>query len=486
MESLSGRVIRSGLWVMALSVTARLLGTLHLLVLARLLTPYDFGLVGISLVMISLFESVSMTGTNLALIQRQERARDFFDTAWTLGLIRGVVMAGLMLALAPAAGTFFDSPDAVAIIRAMALVPLIRVLTNIGVVEFRTELTFAPHYRLFLSGAVADLCVAVPLALWHAGAWALVAGWLASTAVRVVVSYGIHPYRPTLRLDRAEVKELAGYGRWILGSAAIRWLIANGVHATVGRLLGVQALGLYQMAWRVAYLPSTEITEAISGVTVTAYAKLQDSMARVRLAYLRVLITVALAATPIAVGVGVYGADLVRVVLGPRWGGIVAIVQVLVVAGLFRSIGATTGPIFQGLDRPWLQTFVAVVELGILAALLVPLTLWMGPAGTALAATIGGVVGTTVALWRVSRLLGIRVGELAPILGWPLLACLAFTLPRVWLLGPLDTLIGLAGSLALSAILYLATLALLDRLALYDLSPVVPPAMGRWFPRRIR
>jgi O-antigen/teichoic acid export membrane protein len=89
MENLSERVSRSGLWMVALNVTGRLLGMVRLLILARLLTPYDFGLVGIALVVISLFESFSATGTHLALIQRKEPARDLFDTAWTRGSIRG-------------------------------------------------------------------------------------------------------------------------------------------------------------------------------------------------------------------------------------------------------------------------------------------------------------------------------------------------------------------------------------------------------------
>ena len=480
MENLSERVIRSGLWMVALNVTGRLLGMVRLLILARLLTPYDFGLVGIALVMISLFESFSATGTGLALIQRKERARDLFDTAWTLGLIRGTAMAGLLVVLAPVVGSFFGSPEAVAVIRVMALAPLIGGLTNIGVVEFRKELTFGPYYLLHTSGVVADLCVSVPLALWLGNAWALVGGWLALTAVRVALSYLLHPYRPTLRLDRGQAGELLGYGRWIFGSSAIGWLLTGGVHAAVGRLLGVQALGLYQMAWRLASLPTTEVTSVISGVTMAAYAKLQDSLERIRLAYLRVLKAVPLAATPIAVGIGLYGEDLVRVFLGGRWAAIVPIVQVLALFGLVRSIGATAEPLFQGLGRPRSQTFVGFVELGLLVGLLGPLTLWLGPVGTAVAATVGAVCGAVASLWIVSRLLRIRAGELVPILGWPLLACLPLAAIRIRFLGSLDTLIGLAGAILISGILYLTALVLLDRLNLYKVRSVMPSGIRQF------
>src|SRR5439155_20861782 len=99
-------------------------------------------------------------------------------------------------------GRFVDSPGAVAVVRVMALAPLIRSFTTLAVVEFRQELTLGPQYVLQTSGVVADLCVAVPLALWLGNVWAIVGGWLALTTVQVVMSYVLHPYRPKVRWDR--------------------------------------------------------------------------------------------------------------------------------------------------------------------------------------------------------------------------------------------------------------------------------------------
>jgi O-antigen/teichoic acid export membrane protein len=485
MENLSDRVIRSGLWMVAMNLTGRVLGMVRLLVLARLLTPHDFGLVGVALVMISLLQSFSATGLHWALIQRKEGAEGLFDTAWTLGLIRGGVLAGVLVGFAPAVGTFFSSPEAVAIVQVMALTPLIDALQNIGVVELRKELTYGPYYVLHMSGVAADLCVAVPLALWLGNAWALVGGWLALTVVQVVMSYVLHPYRPTLRLNRGEVGELLTYGRWVLGSTALGWLITDGVHAVVGRLLGVQALGLYQMAWRVASLPTTDVTQVVAGVTVAAYAKLQDFPERVRLAYLRVVTVVALFAVPIAVGIGLYGKDLVRFLLGDRWLAVVPIVQILALFGLVRSISNTAGPLFLGMGRPRLQTLGAIVELTLLAGLVGPLSLRLGPAGTAVAVTAGSVAGAAVSLWVVDRLLRVSAAQLASSLGWPLLACLPFVALRVWVLGPIETPVGLIGAIFVSGILYLLGLVLLDRLKLYALDAVLPSGIRHYLPKGV-
>jgi lipopolysaccharide exporter len=468
----------------ALRATSRLLGTIRLLVLARVLGPHEFGVVGIAAVVISVFEAFATKGTQLALIHRRERARELFDTAWTLGLIRGGAAAGLMVVFAPAMGRFFDSPEAVAVVRVMALMPLIRSFTNLGVVEFTQELTLGPQYVLQTSGVVADLCVAVPMALWLGNVWALVAGWLALTAVQVVMSYVLHPYRPKVRWDRRQAGELFGYSRWIFGSTAIGWFVTDGVHAAVGKLVGAQALGLYQMAWRLAS-PTLQVSQVVSRVTVPAYAKLRDSPLRTRRAYLRILAAVALGAVPISVGIGLYGEDLVRVLLGERWRAIVPIVPILAGLGLVRSIGATAAPLFQAMGQPRSETFVAMVELGVAGALIGPLTLRMGPVGAAVAATTACVVGAAVALWRVSRVLELRAVELLTPLGWPFLACVPCGALRVWLGGPVTGVVALAGTLLVFGTLYLSGLLLLDWLKLYALDPVVPSPVREWLPRHL-
>jgi O-antigen/teichoic acid export membrane protein len=480
MEGLAGRVIRSGLWMVGLNVTGRLASLLRLFVLARLLTPQDFGLVGIALVVITLFDAFSATGISLALIQRQERARELYDTAWTLNALRGVLVTAVLVASAPAVGAFFDAPDGVAIVRALAVVPLLTGLANIAVVEFRKELAFDQHYVLSVSGVLADLCVAVPLAFVLANAWALVGGLIANGAVRLAMSYGLHPYRPRVRLDRRQARQLLGFGGWVFGSAAAWWLLTSGVQAVVGRLLGVQTMAFYQVAWRVALLPATEVSGVVSGVTVAAYAKLQESADRVRGAYLRVVTVVAGAAVPVTVAILVYGGDLVRVLLGPRWAPAGPIVRVLALFGAARAVGATSGPLFQGTGRPWLHTLAVVVELVVVAVLLWPLTLRFGAPGAAAAATIASLAGATAALWGVVRLLPCRPVALAPVFGWPAAACLPGVIARVGLGNASPSTVGLAAGLALFAALYLASLALLQRLGLYRLDPSMLRRLRRW------
>lgn len=474
---LTEKVVRAGEWMMATSATAWVLGFVRLMVLARLLTPHDFGLVGIALVIISLLESLSATGTYLFLIYRKEPSRDAFDSAWTLGLIRGVIIAVLVGGFAPSVATFFRSPEAVGIIRAMALVPLLRALTNIGMVEFRKELALGPYYLYHTLGILADLCVALPLAFWLQSAWALVAGWLAATSVRVVLSYTLHAYRPSLRLDSAQLREVGGYGRWVFGSTAIRWFLTFGVETVVGRLLGIGPLGLYHMAWRLTNLPATEVAQVVSYVTLPAYVKLQETPSRVQRGYLRVLKVVTLVAIPTAAVIVAHGEDFTRLLMGSRWLPMAPLVQVLAICGLLRAVEATVQPLFQGMGRPKLETVVAFLQLALLTVVLIPLTRRLGAIGAALTMTLVNSVVTGVALLVVRRVLAVRIVDLVRIIGVPLLGTAPSVALRLWFLGPMETLVGLGGFILVSGLMYLAWLFLVNRLGLYSLRDIVP---SRW------
>lgn len=480
MRELTGRVIRGGLWLVAVRTTGQLGGLARVVVLARILAPREFGLFGVAIVVLSLFETLATTGIQAALLQRQERVRAAFDTAWTLGCLRGVLLAALMAMSAPTVAVFFDSPEATTLVWAMALIPLVTGLGNVAVVEFNRTLAFAPHYVLNAAGVVADLAVAIPFALWLGNAWALVAGTVAMAVTRHGLSYAVHPYRPRLRIDRQELGALLGYGWWVFGSTLAGWGLQHGASAVVGRLAGVQALAFYQVGWRLATAVTTEVTNAMSGVTTAAYARLQGDRTRVGQAYFRVLSLVTLVTVPVAIGVVVHGPGLAPVILGPGWGAVVPIVQVLALSGLARALGATAAPVFLGTGHPRLETAAVLVELGVLAATVWPLTAGFGPVGAALSAMLASAAGAVAALGAVLRLLGLPGRRLGPILGWPALACVPVVATQLGLVGAQATPVGLVAAAALSAAMYIGGLAVLQRLGLYSVDAALVEPVRQW------
>ena len=393
-ESLSKKVVRGGIWVFGLQIINRGLGFIRTIVLARLLAPEDFGLFGIAMLAISMLETFSQTGFQFALIQKKENVESYLDTAWTVSAIRGVLLFLILIFSAPLVASFFNSPRATLLIKIIAVSTLLSGFRNIGVLFFQKEFEFNKKFIYELSATVVDLTIAITLVFMLRNVWALVWGGVAANFVRLFMSYILHSYRPRPRLDKGEFKELFGFGKWILGSSALVFLVTQGDDIFVGKMLGVTALGFYQMAYLISNLPATEIAHVVSQVTFPAYSKLQYNLQRLRAAYLDTLQLTAFVSMPIAGGIFVLAHDFTRIFLGEKWMLMVPAIQVLVLAGLVRSIAATTGPIFYGVGRPRIDTMWEIIRLIVLIALIYPFSMRWGILGTSIAVLFSMLVFT--------------------------------------------------------------------------------------------
>lgn len=414
--SLSQRAVSGGIWVFIARISDKGLGLIRLIILARVLAPDDFGLMGIALLAMSTLATFSQTGFNAALVQTKKNIEEYLDTAWTVQIIRGMVLSGLLLATAPLVATFFDTPKATAIVRVIAITVLLQGFTNIGVVYFRKELEFNKQFIYQSSGTVADLSVAIPAALILRSVWALVFGLLAGAIVRLIMSYAIHPYRPKIQFEPGKARELFGFGKWVFGSAIVLFLLIQGDDILVGKILGVAALGFYQMAYRLSNLPATEITNVISQVTFPVYSKLQDNLPKLREAYFKTLQLTTFVAIPLATGILVLAPEFTKIFLGDKWIPIIIPLQILCIFGAIRSIGATMGSLYKSVGKPYITFYNNLVKLFVLAIIIYPLTKYYGLIGVSLAITIPTVIQLFIVTTIFSRMFKVRIVKLLKII----------------------------------------------------------------------
>lgn len=396
-DALSSRVLHGSAWIFVMRIADKGLGLIRTILLARLLDPNDYGLFGIATLSLSSLEAFSQTGFDQALIQKREDPESFLDPAWTVQILRGLVLAALLIAGAPLIGIFFEEPRVVPIIRTLGAAELVKSLRNIGVVTFHRQLTFDRLFLYQLGGTLAALVVAVPAAAVLRSVWALVIGLLALNLIQTITSYLVHDYRPRLDLDLSKIKALFDFGRWRLASSALVFILIQGDDLFLGKILGSTALGLYQMAYKISNLPATEITHVVSQVTFPAYAKLQGKLNLLRRGFSQVIQLTALVSFPLAGGIASLAGPFVLVFLGEKWSSMIPTLQVLTVWGLIRSLDAATSPVWLGMGKPHLPTTFQFAKAVLLAVLIYPLTIQYGVLGTALAVVIQSVV---VHLWR--------------------------------------------------------------------------------------
>jgi O-antigen/teichoic acid export membrane protein len=407
---LKDQVFRGGIWLCIGNGLTHIAGLIRLAILARLLTPTDFGVIGIAMLLIRWFEQFSQTGFNQALIRTQDDIQPYLNTLWTVQVLRGAVLSTALLCAAPAAAWFFDHPDARAVIQALAPLVFLRSLINPATVYLKRELDFRRIVMWNMCQVLSGLLVAIPLALIYRNVWALVLSLLVGQAVHMLTSYRLHAFRPRFAFNYKQAREMANFGKWIFWKNLLNALRGSLDSLTIGRLLGASALGLYQVAYRVATFPSHVMIGVLPHVTFPAYAKLQER-AQLRHAYLQVLEHTLLVTLPIATLLYIFPQPLVRVFLGEQWMQVVPLIQLLAVLGGLRTLLDVALPMFEGVGRPDLHVKFQLIEIGLSVPVIYALTRTGGLQGAALAVVCVNLLLVGIQYGMLHGLLGLRITE---------------------------------------------------------------------------
>jgi O-antigen/teichoic acid export membrane protein len=259
--------------------------------------------------------------------------------------------------------------------------------------------------------------VVVSVAAVLRNVWALVFGLLAGSFARFIVSYLIHPHRPHLAFNTQQFKELFGFGKWLLGSTVVVFLARQGDDAFLGKVLGASALGLYQMAYRFADLPSSEIG-VLSRVAFPAYSQLQGNIDKLKTAYLKVVGCVSFLCLPLAAGIFALCPEFTQIFLGGKWMPMVPALRILIVSEMIKVPMDTCGALFNGMGRPDISFRLVLVRVMTLTVFIYPLTMrWQIP-GTALAVVLAIYASVPIWLFGTAKLIKTGLADYLRIL-WP-------------------------------------------------------------------
>lgn len=403
------QAVKSGVWSALLNVTDRGLQLGKLVILANLLAPSDFGLMGIALLSIAAFRRFSNLGLDSALIQRAESDVDkYLNTTWIMKISRGVAISIVAFLLAPYVAQLFDAPPATNIIRVIALSPILLSLQNPGMIYFRKELEFQKQFLYKVSSSLISVIIATSFALLYQNVWALVVGYIAGDIVKVFTSYFLHEYRPWFEFEIDIAKQLYSYGKWLTASSIVLFLVTQGDDAFVGWSLGATALGFYQLAYRFANAPASEITGVISSVVFPTYSKLQQDESQLQTGFLKTITLITVLSFPISAGLIVVTPLFVPIFLGSKWAPIIVPMQILGIFGASLSIGSATGPLYQAIGKPDIDTKLATAHVILLAPTIYFATTRWGLVGTAISVVVVHLLVTLADVYIALNILEIN------------------------------------------------------------------------------
>lgn len=416
-DGIKRRTLRAGLWVGVSSVVLNVLSLARSVVLARLLSPEIFGLWAICMTFVRALTVFSETGFASALIQRQESAETARDTAFVLLIIRGVLLCLIALAVAPIFADFYNLPILQPLVSVLALAFLITGFHNINTVFHQKDLKFSRLVYMEQATGIASFIFVVIIAYFYRSPWALVATHLFTAAITVALSYLIIPAKPRFVFNKKIAAELFHYGKFLSGSAIVIFITVEIDNVIIGKIIGMEALGIYALAYMLANLPTTHVSKIISSIMLPAYSKLQSNLPALRAAYGRTLEFVGMLAIPAAVGLGTLASQIIGVVYGDRWLAAADALRILAVFGCLRAIGAPSGYLYAAIGKPKISFYTNLAKLIVIAILIYPLTAAYGIVGAAYAVTIPMVIAVAGELFVLGRVIGIDLrSTLLPLL----------------------------------------------------------------------
>ena len=457
-------MVRGGGWLLLLRLIERTLGLARIFVLARLLSPDDFGLIAIGLMAIVLTRRISSTGFRQALVQKQGDVEDYLGTAWTVNFLRDLILAVAMVATAPVVAGFFDAPGARPVLQVLALSWLLSGLRNIGTVYIHRKLAFRRFFVYQMSARSTELIVSITAAVVFMNVWALVLGLLASNLAELALSYVVAPRPKKIGLNLRQARDLFQYGRWVMGSSAVSFLLLQLDRIVVGKIAGVATLGLYEVAYHISTLMSRELRKVVSRMSFPAYARLsEEARGDIGQGFLKLFQAATLLVIPVAAGTILLAEGLVQHVLGDRWLPMVATLQILAVFTMLQTSSTMAAPLFNGLGKPELLAKILAARLGILAVIIYPFTRWWGMEGAAIALVVSSAIIDPVVWTVLMRLISIGVrdvlGAFAPALAGGLTLTMVVLLASGTLLQP-DDLAHFVGLAVAGGLGYLTGLAI--------------------------
>lgn len=410
------------------------------MMLARLLSPEEFGLIGMVLVFSGFALLVSEFGFGGAIIQRIEVREEQLDSVFWSSTVLGVLLCLGFITAAPAIAAFYGEPRLVPIARVLALAFIVDSFPTVPRALLIKALDFRRIAGVEIAAAAISGLAAIGGALAGLGVWSLVVQQLTFSVVNSSLFWLLGPWSPHLRFRLSALRGLLGFGASLLGSRSLNYWRRNLDSLLVGRILGIEALGFYSLSYRIMLIPVWNVTQVLYRVLFASFSQIQSQHERIRRLFLSSLGAGALVTFPAMGGLLVTARPFVLTILGPQWEPMVPILQVLCIASLAEVLYPLTGNLFLSQGRADLQFKVGLVTRLMTVGGIV-IGLHWGVVGVAAGFTVASILNLVPAYRFSCRLVGLRVSrivwELTPIglctLGMAgVVAAVAWWIPTAW------------------------------------------------------
>jgi len=450
------------------------------ILLARLLLPEAYGLVGMATVFVALFQQFGELGLGGAIVQQKNVTREQLASIFWLNLTMGAAMLGLAWVVGPLVAEFYHAPEIYPLFLASSAGVILRIPCVIPRALLYKNMEFKKIFFLDWASSLLGGGASIAMALMGWGAWSLVGGSLISSIVTSVMVWIFSAWRPSLAWAPGSLKTILSFSVYYLGVQVVQYLSGHLDYLIIGRFFSAELLGLYTLAFNLMDLLRLQLVLTVMAVMFPVFAHLQDDEQGTHVALSRSLLAISLAAFPALAGLGAVAPEFIGVFYGPHWSGSVAALQLLVIGGIAAAVDlAPTLMIARGKARRAFAlnlfrvvTFFGSVMIGLPGGIyLIALTVSLHSIGMA-------VISQLIA----RRLVGFTIRQFGKAIA-P--AAFGSVIMVITLAGLRVGLIGLSATPALALIVQIVIGAAVYALALYLWPGAEARQMAVWLQARV-
>ena len=318
-ESLTDKTLKGTFWSFAERFTAQGIHFLVMIVIARLLSPKEFGLIGMLVIFLAVAQSLIDSGFSQALIRKQNRTDVDKNTVFYFNIVVSVILYLLFYLISPWVASFYEEPHLCEIMRVICLVVVIDSFAVVQRANYVVAIDFKTQTKATLIAAVVSGIIGIYLAYHGFGVWALVYQQISSSAMNVIVLWAFSHWYPRLIYSWKSFKELFGFGSKLMLSGLLDTLYRNIYQLVIGKAFSAESLGYYTNAHRFSDFPSSNLTTVLQRVTYPILCTIQDDDERLAIVYRKFLRLSAFIIFPLMCILAAVSYPLIDLVLGNQW-----------------------------------------------------------------------------------------------------------------------------------------------------------------------
>lgn len=453
------------LWSAASQFSTQIFQFIVITILARLLLPEDFGIIGMAVIFTGLVQTINELGLSASIIQRKNITENHLSTSFWISLGLGIILCITTVTISPYIADFFKNE---------LVGPVVSVLSigfisgAAGVVHKSLLLKNIDFKKIAIVEIIASVmsgAVSVTMALLGFSVWSLVFGTVLGNFARMVLLWVVCTWRPSVIVDLTSFKELFTFGVHVMGSRFLNYIDSNADYLLIGKFLSATALGHYTFAYQLSTFPLSRISSIITSVTFPAFSIIQDDNDMLRYAYLKVIKYISLVTFPMLSGLIVVAPDFIPIVFGEKWTPMIIPLQILCVAGALWSIGTTVGSVLMSKGRADIQ-----FKWNVFTAIVLPIAILIGIrygiVGVAMAMTITSCILVFIIQKIVNNLINLNSSDFFKALypatfGSSILILSLITFQKLISIIYLHDILSLVGSLIVGVMSYFFTIRIL-------------------------